>query len=246
MRKFAVWIGTLLGVLAAGAACDVARSEDLLTLARQVSVSGTAITRVAPDAVVWNIHVRRANKDLATAQAECDATVKRILGMREELKVKPEDMQTSNLSIQKVFDRDQAGNQTSFRHFSVDRTVTIRQRDVSRFDEILARLVATSDVEASYSLESSAYFELRAKTRLDAVRIAKSKGAAMAEALDAKLGRVMRISEPRDRDWNYAVQGINNAMTVAGRDAEPDGQTGTFAAGQIEIRVSVDVVFELQ
>ena len=59
------------------------------------------------------------------------------------------------MSVQKIYDRDQAGNQTSFRHFQVERTVTLRQRDTSRFDEVLARLVGAGDVEVSYSLESS-------------------------------------------------------------------------------------------
>lgn len=219
-------------------------AEDRIVLSpRHVAVTGTAVTRVQPDTVVWHVQVRRTNKELAKAQTECDETVRKVLALREELKLKNEDVQTGYLSAQKVYDRDQYGNQTSFRHFQIERTITLKQRDTSRFDHVLGRLVAAADVEVSYSLESSAYFEQRAKTRLDAVKAAKQKATAMCELLDAKLGRALRISEPVE-SWGQ-VQGISNAAFSGPRQAEADDAPGTFAPGAIEVRVSVEVAFEI-
>ena len=167
MARFLL-LGCLLSLSAANA-------EEVKLSPRHVSVTGTSVARVQPDIVVWHVNVRRANKDLAKAQAECDETVKKVLALRTELKLKPEDAQTGYMSVQKIYDRDAAGNQTSFRHFLVDRSVTLRQRDTSRFDDVLARLVAAADVEVSYSLESSEYHDLRAKTRLEAVKAARKK-----------------------------------------------------------------------
>src|SRR5262245_62048603 len=92
---------------------------------RHVSVTGTSIARAQPDTIVWNVTVKRTNRDLAQAQAACDEGVKRVLALRDELKLKSEDVQTDYLSIQKIFDRDQFGNVTSFRHFEVTRSVTL-------------------------------------------------------------------------------------------------------------------------
>src|SRR5437868_6781502 len=103
--------------------------------------------------MVWEATIRRTNRDLAKAQAESDEAVRKVLTLRADMKLKPEETQTGYLSVQKIFDRDQAGNITSFRHFEVVRTVTLRQQDTSRFDEILARLISTADVEVSYHLE---------------------------------------------------------------------------------------------
>jgi uncharacterized protein YggE len=148
------------------------------------------------------------------------------------------------LSIQKIFDRDQAGNITSFRHFEVVRTVTLRQRDTSLFDEVLASLIETADVEVSYQLESSDYHNLRAQTRLDAVQAAREKAAAMTELLGANLGRVLRIAEPQESYGSATF--LSNRAFAAPREVEPDTAPGTFAPGAIEIRVSIEVDFEIE
>lgn len=222
----------------------VASAEEVKLSPRHVSVTGTAVARAQPDTVVWQITVRRTHRELAQAQADCDETVKQVLALRPELKLKPDEAQTGYLSIEKIFDRDKMGNPTSFRHFQAVRTVTLRQRDTSRFDSVLARLVEAADVEVSYHLESSEYHPLRAKTRLEAVKAAREKALAMTELLDAKLGRVLRIAEPQETWGSHSF--ASNASFAAPRQAEPDEAPGTFAAGAIEIRVSIEVVFEIE
>ena len=190
--------------------CGGASAEEIKLSPRHVAVTGTSVARVQPDTVVWQINIRRTNKELAKAQSECDEGVKKILALRTELKLKPEEAQTGYLSVQKIYDRDQAGNQTSFRHFQVERSITLRQRDTSRFDAVLAGLVAASDVEVSYSLESSEYHELRAKIRLEAVKAARKKATEMTELLGGKLGRVLRIAEPQE-NWGSSYNSTSNS-----------------------------------
>lgn len=226
-------------------AASAALADENRLLPRHVSVTGTSLARVQPDTVVWQITIRRTNRELALAQAECDESVKKVLSLRPELKLKPEEAQTGYLSIEKIFDRDRAGNITTFRHFQVVRTVTLRQRDTSRFDEILARLVEAADVEVSYQLESSEYHKLRAQTRLEAVKAAREKAAAMTELLGARLGRVLRIAEPQET-WGSHFSGVSNSAFAAPRQAEPDEAPGTFAPGAIEIKVSIEVDFEIE
>jgi uncharacterized protein len=220
-------------------------AEDAKLSPRHVSVTGTAVARVQPDTVVWHVTVRRTNRELAVAQEACDEGVKKVLALRTELKLKPEEAQTGYLWIEKVFDRDRAGNQTSFRHFAVVRTIKLRQRDTSRFDVILAQLVEAEDVEVSYQLESSDYHKLRAQTRLEAVKAAREKAAAMTELLGAKLGRVLRIAEPEETG-SSSFNTLSNAAFSAPRQAEPDEAPGTFAPGAIEIKVSIEVDFEIE
>ena len=223
----------------------VAFAEDTKLSPRHVSATGTAIVRAQPDTVVWDVTVTRTNRELATAQKLNDEAVKEVLALRGELKLKAEDVQTGYLSVQKVFDRDQSGNVTSFRHFAVMRTITLRQRNTQNFDEILAKLIGVDDVEVSYHLESSAYHKLRAQTRLDAVKAAKEKAGAMTELLGAKLGRVLRIAEPRE-SWSSPFSNVSNSVSIAPRQAEPDEAPGTFAPGAVEIKVSIEVDFEIE
>src|SRR5689334_14670566 len=92
-------------------ALGVANAEEAKLSPRHVSVTGTSIARAQPDTVVWQISVRRTNRDLAKAQADCDEGMKKVLALRGQLKIKPQDAQTGYLSVHKVYDRDQAGNQ---------------------------------------------------------------------------------------------------------------------------------------
>jgi uncharacterized protein YggE len=212
---------------------------------RHVSVTGTTVARAQPDIVVWNVTIRRTNRDLEKAQAACDEAVKRVLELRGKLKIRPQDAQTGYLSVQKIFDRDQAGNQTSFRHFEVVRAVTLRQQDTKGFDEVLAQLIGADDVEVSHHLESSDYHKLRAQTRLEAVKAAREKAGAMTELLGGKLGRVLRIAEPRE-SWDSSFSRMSNSAFAGPRQAEPDEAPGTFAPGSVEIRVSIEVDFEIE
>lgn len=234
-------------VIAALCLAGSASAEESKFSPRHVAVTGTAVTRVQPDTVVWHISIRRANKELAKAQRDCDEGVKKVLALGETLKLKPEDMQTGHLSIQKIYDRDQAGNQTSFRHFQIDRHLTLKQRDTSKFDEILTQLVATSDIEVSYNLESSTYHKARANTRLEAVKAAQRKAKDMTELLGSKLGRPLRIAEPvESMGFSTGTNNFVNSVVAGSRPAEPDETPGTFAPGSIEIRVSIEVAFELE
>ena len=73
-----VWLALVLTVVA----------EEAKLSPRHVSVTGTSITRAQPDIVVWSVTVRRTNRDLALAQAACDESVKKVLTLRNDLKLK--------------------------------------------------------------------------------------------------------------------------------------------------------------
>lgn len=218
-----------------------AGADEIKSSPRYVSVMGTATSKVQADTVVWHIQIRRMNKDLAKAQAESDEGVKKVLALKSELNLTPEDLQTGYMSIQKVFDRDQFGNQTTFRHFEINRSVTIRQRDISRFDAVLAKLISTADIDVNYTLESSELQATRNKTRLEAVSAARKKATEMTELLGAKIFRVLRIVEPPE----HAVPYMPNVMTMS-RQGAAEGADSSFVPGTIEVKVSIEVAFEIE
>ena len=78
---------------------NAAAAEENPFSPRHVSVTGTSVSRVQPDTVVWDVTIRRTNRDLAKAQGDCDESVKKVLALRSELKLKPEDAQTGYLSV---------------------------------------------------------------------------------------------------------------------------------------------------
>lgn len=59
-----------------------------------------------------------------------------------------------------------------------------------------------------------------------------------------KLGRVLRIAEPHETYGGSSF--ASNTAFAAPRQAEPDEAAGTFAPGAIDIKVSIEVVFEIE
>ncbi len=212
---------------------------------RVVSVTGTAVMRTVPDVITWHITTQDEDRDLLQAKEQSDIKMKQILGLKDELDVDAKDLQTGQLSIRKEYNRDRSGNRTEFKHFAVSRNVTIKQRDLTRFDEYVSKLLTAAEMDVRFSFESTRFHELRSETRLKALLIAKEKAEAMTKALGAKCGRVLTIEEHRPKNF-YSSPISNSAYFDAGAPLPVDASTGTFAPGAIEIRVSVDVTFEIE
>jgi len=105
-------------------------------------------------------------------------------------------------------------------------------------------------MEVNFGLESSRIHELRAETRLKAVRIAKEKAAAMVGEVGAKLGKIRTLDEYKRPELppygGFGGAASNVAYFDAASALAPDVSTGTFAPGAIEVRVTVYATFEIE
>lgn len=248
-QTFTLMLTTLL--LASVVGCSTfGKTQD-----RIVTTTGTAVTKVAPDMVVWHLTVSDMNKDLKQAKASTDQKLKIILALARELGAEPKDVQTGYLSVEKQYDRDGRGNPVNFRAFYVVRSVTIKQRDINRFEEFFNNLASKTEFEATFEFESSRFTELRSQTRLDALKVAREKAEAMTKVLGARLGGVLAIEEegtPRPMSYSaspygnsYFANNASNAITEVRDSSAADISEGTFAPGSIEIRVSVSTKFAI-
>jgi len=238
----------LVALAVAAVACDSISEEP----ARTVAVSGTMLSRIEPDTIAWRISIEETDEVLANAKGRSDAKVSRVLDLIAGLAVPPEDLQTGHLDARREYDRSLAGNKR-FKHWVLRRTIAFKQRDLTRFDEFLTKLVDAVDVEISYAFQTSRYHELREQTRLDAVRKARDKARAMCEAVDATLGKLVSLREiggynPSPRmgiSGTPAGDPASNGSTVIAWQS-PDLSGGTLAPGTIAIRESVHAVFEIE
>jgi hypothetical protein len=212
---------------------------------RKVSVSGTAVTTTVPDLVLWRLTTTDLEKELLASKGKSDAKLKAILGLREELGVALEDVQTGYLSIRKEYARDKYGNPAEFKGFLVTRTVSFTQRDLKRFDEFLSKFTARAEVEMEFSFDTTRRYDLRNETRLKALAVAKEKAAAMTAALGASLGKVLTIEEEKPGRSTQAWVS-NLASPDEGDRAPEDVASGTMAPGSIEIRVTVHASFAIE
>ncbi len=211
--------------------------------ARVISVAGTAEMKTAPDHVVWTVTLTDFNTDMRKAKQSNDAKIEAVLDLRRDLDINDQDIETGQLSIRREYERGKYGERGAFRHYVVSRNVTIRQRDLRRFDEYVDELVASSEMEVGFSFESSQIHEIRAATRLKALAVAKEKAAAMAQVVDADLGRVLTIHE-HSPNQPFASPMSNAAFTHS--PPPVDVASDRFVPGAIRVQISVYVTFELR
>lgn len=207
---------------------------------RSIAVTGTAVVQVVPDYVAWSISIVDTHIELLAAKRQNDGRVAAAMELIKSLGTEPVDVQTSNVSVYKEFNHDEQGRQTTFKHYVVNRAISVQQRDLKRFDEFFDALVEKTGADVNFSWQSSQFTDLRKDARKRAVQIAKEKAESMLTVLGAKLGPVITVEEESGKNPAYAIS--NNSFMAA--DSKPVDETkGTFAPGAIEVRVSVNVKF---
>jgi uncharacterized protein len=210
---------------------------------RGISVSGTVETKVAPDQILWHISLSATDTNLAKAREKSDAQVKSVVALREKLGIAEGDLETGQVNVSRDYERDQRGARGNFKGFLVSRSVTIKEKDLKRFDEFLSTLLTSTEMEVYFNFESSKLRDVRADTRLKALQAAKQKAVAMADALGAKLGKVLSINEYLASESGGRSMLSNSSYTQSTPPA--DLTTETFVPGAISVPVTVYVTFEL-
>jgi uncharacterized protein len=221
--------------------CSIAAAEDSAP-PRSISVSGTVETKVEVDQIVWRIRLTDSHSDMLKAKEANDRKIDQVMTLRKKLKLADGDFEAGKIRIRRENGIDERGRRNGTMTYLVTRSVLIRQRDLSQFDTYLDALVGSAEMEIDFSYESSRIHEIRFDTRLKALKAAKEKAAAMAEAVDAKLGKALTIEEREvDRPWidpysNAAV----NTLPVGG-----SAESLRFVPGSLEIKMTVHATFEL-
>lgn len=229
--------------------CVMSHATDVKDSERTITVSGTATIQTVPDMIVWSISTLDESRNLVEAKDSSDRKLKSIMALINELGVKPEEVQTGYLNINREYNQDSNGRRLDFKGFSVRRGITITQRDLKRFDEYLTKLVTSAEMEVSFRFDTSRMTALRWDTRLKALEIAKEKAEAMTKIVNGKVGKVLRIEEPPPVDHRFGSPYTNNIAldnSMGQTDHPADIAEGTFAPGSMEIKMTVVAVFEIE
>lgn len=228
----------LLLALFIGLAAPVQAQERALT----VSVSGEGVIKVSPDmATIWFSVVTHDELPDRARSLNADASAAAMNAARS-LGIEEKDLQLEGLRLapRRVYDPDRrVYNQDGF---EATRTVKVIVRDLDVLPDLVAAIVENGANQLNniqYGLEDRETIELEALSR--AVNRAKEKATVMAGELGWALGKALQINEqgvsvPQPRMQMEAV-----AMMAKDDGGNPDA----FAAGELDVRASVTVVFSL-
>ena len=215
-------------------------------LRRGITVGGDAEIKVVPDQVILTIAVETLDKDLLLAKKQNDERVKKVLAVATQFKVEPKHVQTEQIAIDPRYRT--YSDKTTFEGYAVKKTIVICLKDLSRFEDVLTELLkAGTNSVPGIEFQSTELRKHRDQARLMATKAAREKAVAIAGELGAKVGKAVTIHE---NSYNsYGSRGGYSNMMAQNASSEGGGEADTsstgFAPGQISIRASVTIDFDL-
>lgn len=213
---------------------------------RFIAVEGQACVQVVPDEAVLTLGIETLGQDLGKVRAENERRMLAMLEVADEHDVPREWVQTEKLRVEPIY-RDPR-EPLSLQGYLTRRRVTIRLHDLTALEVLVAAMLesgATHVHDVFYGTE--AVHAHREEARKLALQAAREKAVAMAQELDERVGRPLKIEEHPMSAWSgyphWRVGALSNAETTV--ESDDDAFGGPVAPGQIAIRAHVAVTFEL-
>ncbi|HEX6741815.1 MAG TPA: SIMPL domain-containing protein [Sphingomicrobium sp.] len=239
MRSVVLIIATLGLAACSRAPADprgVDHDETLLT----VTASGRADTR--PDEAHLQLGVQSQAASAGEASRLNRDKMTRVTDALAKLGVKPDDLQTRNLTLSRI---DYGRERGQFRAYNV---VDVKMRNMARVgDAVTAVTEAGANVMSGPDLRVSDREAASKSAYAAAYRAARARAEAYAGAAGLKIDRVLAIRDGGDSgpivETGYAT---DMAMRVAPEQAAAPPPPVPFSAGQNTTVVSVRVDFALE
>ena len=212
---------------------------------RTVSVSGEGLIKVVPDMATIRFGVVTVDPNPETArrlnaEASADAmNVVRSLGVPER------KIRLETLMLQPEREYNPETRQWIDRGYQATREVVVELEDLDRLPSLIAGVVQ----KGANRLNGIEYqLKNRSVARNDALReavtSAREKAQLLTSALGAGLGRVMQIQEQSFDFPRPVFRAMMDSAMMSKAEAAPEPEA--YAAGEMEVRANVMVVFELE
>ena len=245
--RYSVKIGPLMaGCLLALLLILPAQAQDMDTKdeKRTVSVSGEGLVRAEPDQATVRFGIVTKAEDAEVARRFNAAAASDAMNAVRALGIDERKIRLETLRLQPAREYDQQTRRYKEVGFEATRQVVVVVEDL----ETLPTLV-TEVVQKGANRLNGITYELKDRTaaRNEALQKAmvdaRDKAQLMAATLGEEVGRVLTISEQSFVAPQPMVRMARAEMAMA-KDAAPEPDA--YAAGEIEVRVVVQVVFALK
>lgn len=219
---------------------------------RTITVTGDAEIRVPPDEVIITLGVETSDPRIAEAMRQNSERVQKVLALTQSYGIDPDLVQTEYIELEPRY-RD-SYEQRDFIGYFARKTIVVTLRDLARFEGFLTDALE-SGVNYLHGIEfrTTELRKYRDQARSLAIRAAREKADALARELDQTIGRPESITENQNWWWSsysswwgsrWSSGMSQNVIQNAGEPAM--SVEGALAPGQIVVRASITVSFELK
>jgi len=211
----------------------------------QITVSGFAEVKVAPDEIHFSVGVETRSDKLDDAKRQNDDRVAKVLQFLKGQGIKEKDVQTDFMNVEPNYDSKVSRSEATV--YVVRKTSGVRLTDVTKFDAVLAGLL-TNGVNHVNGIDfrTSELRKHRDAARAMAIRAAREKADALAAELSVRRGKVYSINATEGGGWwssRSAGMSQNVVQNAGGGSAESEG---TLSIGQISVMATVNVSFLIE
>ncbi|MCW5873173.1 MAG: SIMPL domain-containing protein [Anaerolineales bacterium] len=206
-----------------------------------LTVSGRGEVRLVPNIASVTIGVRTSGTNVSEAVAANAAQVADVMEALSSLGIATEDMQTSNFNVYANQSYDpMTGLPSEIISYSVENTVTVIARDLSKLGQLLDRAVsagANSIWGVSFDVDDKSAGQAQARDL--AVQNAIEQAQALAAVAGVELGEIISIT--------YAPTGYyyGPMYGMGGGGAAAEAST-SILPGQITVGADVTVTFAIK
>ncbi len=175
--------------------------------------------------------------DLSVAKATNDKHVRKLLELFKTAGIETKNVQTGALTMGPEYSDEKIPKLLGYQ---VSQTITVTLTDLSKYEDLMTKAL-TAGVNRVDGVEFVVSNEKKYKegARLRAVRAAKEKAAVMAAELGQSIGKPWEITEESGFYPNLTANFSLSKMP-------PQEMQSTISGGELTIRASTRVSFELQ
>jgi uncharacterized protein YggE len=241
MRLIVLALGAVVLATAAVACTDNTTIREAGNNQEGISVSGTGTVLGEPDIALVTLGVEADADSVGEARTRAAEAMDGMIAALKDGGVADEDLQTTSFSVQPRY--DYTNGRATLLGFTVTNRVTAKIRNIDDTGDLVdAAIVAGGNLarvdNLVFTIDDST--ALQEEARRKAVADARSRAETLADAGGVELGDARAITESGDVGaFDFAERGL--ALPAAA-----DLAASPIQVGELEVRVDVQVVFDLK
>lgn len=212
-----------------------------------ISVIGEGKSKVTPDTLTINLSVSELALSTKEAQTKANEKITQIQSILAKAGVSKDNIKTENLNVYPEYNR--SNNTQTISWYRSQQTLTVElqwQTYVDQGNGIIDEISALGNVNINNtSFEIKDKIKGLAEARQKAFDDAKAKAEQLAKMWGVTLGKPVMIT---DNGIYYSPSPIYYAkeMAMGAGDASVSSPSPSLSAGQTEVNLTINVVYEIQ
>ena len=234
MRKWMLCPAIWIGALSFAAAQETARTPPLIL------VNGEAQLTAAPDLVVVTLGVTTQGRGVAEAREQNASRMQAVIDAVKRSSTPSPEISTTRFAVTPQYDYQERRNPPRITGYNVSNQVTVKLAAIDKISDLLDAALAAGATDVGsleFTLKDSR--KLRMEAYEEAVRTARSKAQALAQAAGVQLGPVHLI-----RESGGSLMPMRREMLMM---SAPVAKTDTpIESGEVTVQVNVEIQYEIR